>query len=134
MFNCAGVLWIVAVVAALLGFTGMAGEESGTAKVVSGIFVVLFLATLAIGRRCPPLFRKSRGSRRFPCGQSWREKAAKFRGAARPRGTNSARPQRGASKPPGAVTAGRLTSGTRAAGALGPVPAISYLFSVRPAA
>lgn len=58
MFICAGLLLIVAVVAALLGFTGMAGEESGTAEVVSGILLVLFLATLAVGRRCPFLFRR----------------------------------------------------------------------------
>jgi len=58
MFVCAGVILIVAVVAALLGFTGMAGDGSGTAEVVSGIFLALFLATLAVGRRCPPLFRR----------------------------------------------------------------------------
>ena len=37
-------------------------------------------------------------------------------------------PQVGASTPPRAATAGRLTSGTRAAGALGPAPTNQYVF------
>ena len=42
---------IVALVAALLGFSGLAGAAVGIAKVLFGIFLVLFLISLFTGRR-----------------------------------------------------------------------------------
>ena len=42
---------IVALVAALLGFSGLAGAAVGVAKVLFGVFLVLFLISLFTGRR-----------------------------------------------------------------------------------
>jgi uncharacterized membrane protein YtjA (UPF0391 family) len=42
---------IVALVAALLGFSGLAGAAVGIAKVLFGVFLVLFLISLFTGRR-----------------------------------------------------------------------------------
>ena len=49
--------FIVALVAALLGFTGIAADASGIARLLFFIFVILFLASLLFslitGRRPP---------------------------------------------------------------------------------
>ena len=42
---------IVALVAALLGFTSIAGAAAGIAKLLFGVFLVLFLISLFVGRR-----------------------------------------------------------------------------------
>jgi uncharacterized membrane protein YtjA (UPF0391 family) len=42
---------IIALVAALLGFSGIAGAAVGLAKILFGIFLVLFLISLFLGRR-----------------------------------------------------------------------------------
>ena len=45
---------IVALLAALLGFTSIAGTAAGIAKVLFVIFLVLFLVSLIFGRRATP--------------------------------------------------------------------------------
>jgi uncharacterized membrane protein YtjA (UPF0391 family) len=42
---------IVAVVAAVLGFSSIAGAAAGVAKLLFGVFLVLFLISLFLGRR-----------------------------------------------------------------------------------
>ena len=46
MLNLAITLFILAVIAAVLGFGGMAGTLTGFAQIAFGIFVVLFLLSL----------------------------------------------------------------------------------------
>lgn len=38
--------FVLAVIAALLGFGGLAADFAGIAKLLAGIFVILFIATL----------------------------------------------------------------------------------------
>jgi len=47
------VFLLIAVVAAALGFGGIAGEAESIARVLFIIFLVLFLASLIFGRRRP---------------------------------------------------------------------------------
>jgi len=42
---------IVALVAAVLGFSTIAGAAAGIAKLLFGVFLVLFLISLFLGRR-----------------------------------------------------------------------------------
>lgn len=42
---------IIALVAALLGFSSIAGAAAGIAKLLFGVFLVLFLISLFLGRR-----------------------------------------------------------------------------------
>jgi uncharacterized membrane protein YtjA (UPF0391 family) len=42
---------IVALVAAVLGFSSIAGAAAGIAKLLFGVFLVLFLISLFLGRR-----------------------------------------------------------------------------------
>ncbi len=42
---------IIALVAALLGFSSIAGAAAGIAKLLLGVFLVLFLISLFFGRR-----------------------------------------------------------------------------------
>ncbi len=42
---------VIALVAALLGFGGMAGASMGIAKILFFVFLVLFVLTLIFGRR-----------------------------------------------------------------------------------
>jgi len=42
---------IVALVAAVLGFSSIAGAAAGIAKLLFGVFLVLFLTSLFVGRR-----------------------------------------------------------------------------------
>ena len=46
MLNLAITLLILAIIAAVLGFGGMAGTLSGFAQIAFGIFVVLFLLSM----------------------------------------------------------------------------------------
>lgn len=45
------VFLIIAIVAALFGFTGIAGTAVGFAKILFFIFLVLFVISLFLGRR-----------------------------------------------------------------------------------
>lgn len=42
---------IIALVAALLGFSSVAGAAAGIAKILFGVFLVLFVISLFVGRR-----------------------------------------------------------------------------------
>lgn len=46
-------LLIIALIAAALGFGGIAGAATGIAKIVFVLFVILFVASLIFGRRAP---------------------------------------------------------------------------------
>ena len=49
MLKWAAVFLVIALVAALFGFTGIAAASAGIAKILFGIFLVLFLGALLIG-------------------------------------------------------------------------------------
>lgn len=42
----AAVFFVIALVAGLIGFTGLAGASAGTAQLLFGLFLVLFIAAL----------------------------------------------------------------------------------------
>jgi uncharacterized membrane protein YtjA (UPF0391 family) len=42
---------VIALAAALLGFSSIAGTAAGIAKILFGVFLVLFLVSLFLGRR-----------------------------------------------------------------------------------
>jgi uncharacterized membrane protein YtjA (UPF0391 family) len=44
-------LLVIALIAALLGFTGIAGTAAGLAKILFAVFLVLFIVSLFFGRR-----------------------------------------------------------------------------------
>lgn len=46
---------LIALIAALLGFTGIAGTATWIAQVLFVEFLVLFLFALLVGRRTPPV-------------------------------------------------------------------------------
>ena len=46
MLNLAITLFILAIIAAVLGFGGMAGTLTGFAQIAFGVFVVLFLLSM----------------------------------------------------------------------------------------
>lgn len=54
MLNWALTFLIVAVIAALLGFGGIAGEAAWVAHALLVVFLVLFLVSALTGRRLPP--------------------------------------------------------------------------------
>jgi uncharacterized membrane protein YtjA (UPF0391 family) len=43
--------WFIALAAAFLGFSSIAGAAAGIAKALFGVFLVLFLVSLFFGRR-----------------------------------------------------------------------------------
>lgn len=58
MINYIITFFILAVIAAIMGFGGLAGDFAEIARFLTGLFVVLFVATLIYniitGRRIPP--------------------------------------------------------------------------------
>ncbi len=54
MLNWAVTFFIVALIAAVLGFGGIAGSAAGIAKIFFGIFLILFLVSLVRGRSAKP--------------------------------------------------------------------------------
>ena len=44
---------VIAIVAAFLGFGGIAGTPTDIAKILFGVFLILFLVSLLLGRRVP---------------------------------------------------------------------------------
>jgi uncharacterized membrane protein YtjA (UPF0391 family) len=46
---------VIALIAAVLGFGVLAGTAMEIAKVLFFVFIVLFLASLFVGRRTPPV-------------------------------------------------------------------------------
>jgi uncharacterized membrane protein YtjA (UPF0391 family) len=53
MLHYAIIFLVVAIIAAVLGFTGIAGAAVGLAKILALVFLVLFVASLIFGRRKP---------------------------------------------------------------------------------
>ena len=58
MLNYVITFFVLAIIAAVMGFGGLAGEFAAIAKFLAVLFVVLFVATLIYnvitGRRIPP--------------------------------------------------------------------------------
>lgn len=46
---------VIAIIAAVLGFGGIAGTAVGIAKILFFIFLVLFVISLLMGRKSPPV-------------------------------------------------------------------------------
>lgn len=55
MLNWAVTFLVIAIVAAFLGFGGIAGTATGIAKALFFVFLVLFVLSLAIPRLRPPV-------------------------------------------------------------------------------
>jgi uncharacterized membrane protein YtjA (UPF0391 family) len=55
MINWAIAFLVIAVIAAVLGFGGIAGTAVGIAKILFFVFLVLFVIAFAMGRRTPPV-------------------------------------------------------------------------------
>ena len=53
MLHYAIVFLVIALIAGVLGFGGIAGSAVGIAKILFLVFIVLFLASLIMGRRGP---------------------------------------------------------------------------------
>ncbi len=51
MLRAAIVLFVVAIIAAVLGFGGIAGAATDIARILFWVFIVLFLVNLVFGRR-----------------------------------------------------------------------------------
>jgi uncharacterized membrane protein YtjA (UPF0391 family) len=55
MLSWAITFLIIAIIAAILGFGGVAGTAVGIAKILFFVFLVLFVISLLMGRRSPPV-------------------------------------------------------------------------------
>ena len=55
MLSWAVTFLIIALIAAVLGFGGIAGTAVGIAKILFFVFLVLFVVALIMGRRTPPM-------------------------------------------------------------------------------
>src|SRR5262249_38915221 len=53
MLRLAVIFFIIAIVAAIFGFGGIAGDAAWIAKILLVVFVILFLISLILGRRRP---------------------------------------------------------------------------------
>ena len=53
MLNWAVTFFVVAIIAAVLGFTNIAGSAIGIAKILFLLFLVLAIASFILGRRVP---------------------------------------------------------------------------------
>jgi uncharacterized membrane protein YtjA (UPF0391 family) len=53
MFRWGIIFLVVALIAAALGFGGLAGTAAGAAKIVFVVGIILFLVSLFMGRRRP---------------------------------------------------------------------------------
>ncbi len=45
---------VIAIIAAVLGFGGIAGTATEIAKILFGVFLILFIVSLLFGKRVPP--------------------------------------------------------------------------------
>lgn len=54
MISWAITFLIIALIAAVLGFGGIAGTAVGIAKILFFVFIALFVLSLIFGRRVPP--------------------------------------------------------------------------------
>ena len=55
MISWAITFLIIALIAAVLGFGGLAGTAVGIAKLLFFVFLALFIISLIFGRRVPPV-------------------------------------------------------------------------------
>ena len=55
MLSWALTFLIIALIAAVLGFGGIAGTAVGIAKILFFVFLILFIVSLILGRRTPPV-------------------------------------------------------------------------------
>lgn len=55
MLSWAITFLVIALIAGVLGFGGIAGTATGIAQVLFGLFLILFLVSLLLGRRTPPV-------------------------------------------------------------------------------
>jgi uncharacterized membrane protein YtjA (UPF0391 family) len=53
MLYWAAVFFVIALVAAVFGFGGLAASAAGVAKILFAVFLVLALVSLVFGRRIP---------------------------------------------------------------------------------
>jgi uncharacterized membrane protein YtjA (UPF0391 family) len=53
MLNWAVVFLVIALIAAIFGFGGIAATATGIAKVLFFVFLILFVVSLFMGRRAP---------------------------------------------------------------------------------
>ena len=53
MINWAITFLVIALIAAVLGFGGIAGTAVGLAKILFFVFIVLFIVSYLMGRRSP---------------------------------------------------------------------------------
>ncbi|RRM88058.1 DUF1328 domain-containing protein [Escherichia coli] len=53
MFRWGIIFLVIALIAAALGFGGLAGTAAGTAKIVFVVGIILFLVSLFMGRKRP---------------------------------------------------------------------------------
>jgi len=51
MLHYALIFFVVALIAAVLGFGGIAGAAAGIAKILFFVFLILFVVSLVMGRR-----------------------------------------------------------------------------------
>ncbi len=55
MINWAITFLVIALIAAALGFGGIAGTAVGLAKILFFVFIVLFIIAFMMGRKTPPV-------------------------------------------------------------------------------
>jgi uncharacterized membrane protein YtjA (UPF0391 family) len=55
MINWAITFLVIALIAAALGFGGIAGTAVGLAKILFFVFIVLFIIAFVMGRKTPPV-------------------------------------------------------------------------------
>ena len=55
MINWAITFLVIALIAAVLGFGGIAGTAVGLAKILFFVFLVLFIVSFLMGRKSPPV-------------------------------------------------------------------------------
>ena len=55
MLSWAITFLVIAIIAAILGFGGVAGTAVGIAKILFFVFLILFIVSLLMGRRTPPV-------------------------------------------------------------------------------
>lgn len=53
MLSWAITFLVIALIAAVLGFTGIAGTAVGIAKIIFVVFLILFIISFVMGRRMP---------------------------------------------------------------------------------
>ncbi len=54
MLRWAVLFLVIAIIAAIFGFGGIAGDAVWIAKILAFIFVILFVVSLILGRGAPP--------------------------------------------------------------------------------